>query len=67
MDILKKIIAAKTARLADAKRAVPLGDLRFLVRDLPEPRKFRDAITRGSGGIRLIAEIKKASPSRGLI
>ncbi len=67
MDILKKIIAAKAGRLAEAKRAVPLNDLRSRVRDLPEPRNFRNAIARGSGRIRLIAEIKKASPSRGLI
>lgn len=67
MSVLKKIVDQKKIRVAAAKSKTPLPELRSAVRDMDRPRDFRKAIRRDSGPIRLIAEIKKASPSRGLI
>jgi indole-3-glycerol phosphate synthase len=65
--VLDKIIAATRARVAEAKRN---SDLRELDRraEPHEPRGFRRALqTKAHGGIAVIAELKKASPSKGLI
>lgn len=67
MSVLDRIIQQKKQRLAAARSKVPLGDLRSIVRDMPQPRDFRAALDRGEGSIRFIAELKKASPSKGLI
>jgi indole-3-glycerol phosphate synthase len=67
--ILDKIVQAKQEEVAARKAAVPLSDLNARIRDLPPPRDFHRALDRksGGGGIRLIAEVKRASPSQGLI
>ena len=64
-SILDKIVAAKREELADAKQAAPLADLQRPVAEQPRPLSLSHALS--EGGIRLIAEVKKASPSRGLL
>ena len=67
--ILERIVQAKREEVAARKATVPLSDLKARIRDLPPPRDFHRALDRKSsgGGIRLIAEVKRASPSQGII
>ena len=67
--ILQKIIQAKREEVASRKVVVPLPDLTAQIRDMPEPLDFHQALERRSqgGGIRLIAELKRASPSQGVL
>lgn len=65
-DILQKIVAAKKKEVEQAMRERPLRDL-MKKADAAEPtRDFLGAL-RGHDHIRLIAEVKKASPSKGII
>ena len=68
-DILTKIEAYKRDEIAAAKRAHPLSGVEALARSAPAPRGFVDAIRHklAHGDYALIAEVKKASPSKGLI
>jgi indole-3-glycerol phosphate synthase len=69
MTVLAEIIAAKRAEIARRKAAKPLAELEAALPNAPEPRRFADALTNAveRGGYGLIAEIKRASPSKGLI
>jgi indole-3-glycerol phosphate synthase len=69
VDILARIEAYKRDEIASAKRARPLSEVEAAARAASPPRGFIAALERkrASGDYGLIAEIKKASPSRGLI
>jgi len=68
-DILAEICARKREHVAERKRSAPEATLLQRLDDAPVPRGFADALARrvADEGYGLIAEIKKASPSKGLI
>jgi len=67
MSILSKITAKKTERVQAARRHCSLAELKGKARDAEGTRDFRGSLKGEAGRIRLIAELKKASPSKGLI
>ena len=69
MDVLGKIEAYKREEIVAAKRVRPLNELERAAKAASPPRGFLKAIERhlAGGDYALIAEIKKASPSKGLI
>jgi indole-3-glycerol phosphate synthase len=68
-DILNSIAAYKREEIAAAKTERPLAAIEGAARLAPPVRPFAGALEAriGAGGFALIAEIKKASPSKGLI
>jgi len=68
-DILKRIEVYKREEIVSAKHAHPLSEIEARAKAATPPRGFVRAIRQklAGGDYALIAEIKKASPSRGLI
>jgi indole-3-glycerol phosphate synthase len=68
-DVLQRICADKAEQVAAAKRRTPLADLEARAAAQDAPRGFGRALEAGRArdGFALICEIKKASPSKGLI
>lgn len=68
-DILENILATKRREVAAAQAAMPLAQVRAAARDAAPPRDFVGAIRAriAAGRPAVIAEIKKASPSKGVI
>ncbi|MDF9407383.1 MAG: Indole-3-glycerol phosphate synthase [Pelotomaculum sp. PtaB.Bin013] len=64
--ILSKIIASKELELAALKEKTPIEALQTVIPTLPAPRPFGPAL-RLPGQVAIIAEAKKASPSKGII
>jgi indole-3-glycerol phosphate synthase len=68
MGILQAIVSKKKQALRDIQAVVPLRDLKSKIANIQKPRDFRTAVKRpAEESIKLIAEIKKASPSKGII
>lgn len=66
-DVLAEIIEHKRRELAAAMSRRPVEEVKAAALDSPEPRNFFAAVTQPKGTLRVIAEVKKASPSAGVI
>ncbi|MFZ0610755.1 MAG: indole-3-glycerol phosphate synthase TrpC [Desulfobacterales bacterium] len=67
-NILERIVAQKKAEVAAAKMTVPAADLEQRARARTDVRPFLAALRQpGPHGVNIIAEIKRASPSKGVI
>src|SRR5262245_59024591 len=64
--ILDQIVATKRQEVERAKVSLPLAELSVRLKDAPPVRDFFSSLA-ADGPIKLIAEIKKASPSKGII
>ncbi|MCS7034568.1 MAG: indole-3-glycerol-phosphate synthase TrpC, partial [Phycisphaerae bacterium] len=70
MSILDRIISAKRQEIEARRRETPVEALKERIATLPRPRNFFHAVTRTPAPgrrVNLIAEVKKASPSAGII
>ena len=67
-DVLKKIAAYKAVEVAELKKTISAAELKSKALATPKPRGFKAALDRVAVmGPALIAEVKKASPSKGII
>ncbi|KAA2285007.1 indole-3-glycerol phosphate synthase TrpC [Arenimonas fontis] len=68
-DILQAILRRKAEEVRERSAALPLAELAARCRDLPPTRGFAQALRRriAAGQAAVIAEVKKASPSKGVI
>jgi indole-3-glycerol phosphate synthase len=67
-DILQQIVETKKGEVFAARQRTPESDLRHQCADLPTPRNFFAAVTKPPEGLaNVIAEVKKASPSAGVM
>lgn len=65
-SFLEMIVKYKVKEVAGQMAEISQGELKGMVSQMPATRSFKQAISR-PGGVNLIAEVKKASPSKGLI
>jgi indole-3-glycerol phosphate synthase len=64
--ILDEIVSSKRTEIVRAKQTTPVSELQSAIRDAPPVRDFFAPLA-ARGSIKLIAEVKKASPSKGVI
>jgi indole-3-glycerol phosphate synthase len=67
VNILERILAHKRAELAVSEARTPLEVLEQQLVEAPPVRSFRQAIRQPDGRVAVIAEVKKASPSKGVL
>ena len=68
MSVLQEIVAHKREEVRAQRAGRPLAELRAACRGLPPARDFTAALRPNAGArVRLIAEVKRASPSRGVL
>lgn len=68
MDILSRIVDTKNEEIGAAASRRPLPELKAMCRDLPSPRPFFQALAQpGPSGVNIISEIKRKSPSKGIL
>jgi indole-3-glycerol phosphate synthase len=67
VSILADIVRHKRQEVASLKLGQPRAALEAMCKDVAPPLDFERALTPARGGVRLIAEVKKASPSRGVL
>lgn len=65
--ILDDILENKRNEVNLAKSKIPLDELHQKVKNCPEPKDFYSSLSSQNGEIKIIAEIKKASPSKGVL
>ena len=66
--VLDQILTSVRSRVAEARQQLPLSQLTEAAEKTPRPRGFRRVLARAAeSGVAIIAELKKASPSRGLL
>ena len=66
-NILEEIVWAKDKEVEASRERVPLENLKSKIIDLPKPKDFISALKKTASLPAIIAEVKKASPSRGII
>lgn len=64
MPFFDEIVSCKKAEIEAAKAERSIGDLKGMIRDAPRVNSFADALAKGFG---IIAEVKRQSPSAGLM
>lgn len=67
MSVLSEILASKRSEVDASKRHIPVTVLQERAAELPPPRDFLGALANPPVSPALIAEVKKASPSKGII
>jgi len=67
MSVLDRIFAHKREEVAAAEARIPFADIRAMAADASPTRGFLRALMSRPGDLALIAEVKKASPSKGVI
>jgi indole-3-glycerol phosphate synthase len=67
MTILADILRRKAAEVAQRRAALPERELEARALDTPFPRRLEDVLSPPGGPVRIVAEVKRASPSAGAI
>ncbi len=67
MSILDRILTAKRSEVDERQKSAPLTELEARAASAPEVHPFAAALEPRDGRLSVIAEVKKASPSKGLI